>query len=176
MYTYRENVILHKWTALNLLFWYREVDKAIRSTTFIVIFIYLTFKNWKASHMDIFTLSSIIISLLLNQFWSGKAHTMKKYLCYKLVVIHFIRLTANWLEGRTIKYTNFPAKYTNSRPKLHCNIHVVLCLVSVTWNKRWGIGIPELHDHAERHSAFNTSSKWILLILIFMIFFRYFSY
>ena len=74
---------------------------------------------------------------------------------------------ANWLEGRTIKYTNFPAKYMNSRSKLHWNIHVVLCQVSVTWNKRRGIGIPELHDHAERHSAFNTSSKWISLIFYF---------
>ena len=36
---------------------------------------------------------------------------------------------------------------------------VVLCQVGVTRNKRRGIGIPELHDHAERHSAFNTSSK-----------------
>ena len=91
-------------------------------------------------------------------------------------VNYFWSITANWLEGRTIKYTNFPAKYMNSRSKLHWNIHVVLCLVSVTWNNRWGIGIPELHDHAERHSAFNTSSKWILLILTFMIFFRYFPH
>ena len=82
---------------------------------------------------------------------------------------------ANWLEGRTIKYTNFPAKYMNSRSKLHWNIHVVLCQISVTWNKRRGIGIPELHDHAERQSAFNTSSKWISLIFyfydIFLVFF-----
>ena len=82
---------------------------------------------------------------------------------------------ANWLEGRTIKYTNFPAKYMNSRSKLHWNIHVVLCQVSVTWNKRRGIGIPELCDHAERHSAFNNSSKWISLIFhfydIFLVFF-----
>ena len=84
---------------------------------------------------------------------------------------------ANWLEGRTIKYTNFPAKYMNSRSKLHWNIHAVLCQVSVTWNKRRGIGIPELHDHAERHSAFNTSSKWISLIFYFYdIFLGYFSH
>ena len=74
-----------------------------------------------------------------------------------------------WLRawGRTIKYTNFPAKYMNSRSKFHWNIHVVLCQVSVTWNKRRGIGIPELRDHAERHSAFNTSSKWNSLIFYF---------
>ena len=77
------------------------------------------------------------------------------------------KFIANWLEGRTIKYTNFLAKYMNSRSKLHWNIHVVLCQVGVTWKKRWGIGIPELHDHAERHSAFNTSSKWISLIFYF---------
>ena len=81
-------------------------------------------------------------------------------------------IIVNWLEGRTIKYTNFPAKYMNSRSKLHWNIHVVLCQVSVTWNKHRGIGIPELH---ERHSAFNTSSKWISLIFyfydIFLVFF-----
>ena len=70
------------------------------------------------------------------------------------LMIFLMYFTANWLEGRTIKYTNFPVKYMNSRSKLHWNIHVVLCLVSVTWNKRWGIGIPELHYHAERHSAF----------------------
>ena len=86
------------------------------------------------------------------------------------------KLIANWLEGRTIKYTNFPAKYMNSRSKLHWNIHVVLCQVSVTWNKRQGIGIPELHDHAERHSAFNTSSKWISLIFYFYDIFWYFSH
>ena len=86
----------------------------------------------------------------------------------KFVFSHFI---ANWLEGRTIKYTNFPAKYMNSRSKLHWNIHVVLCQVSVTWNKRWGIGIPEMHDHAERHSAFNTSSKWIMLIFLLLWYF-----
>ena len=83
--------------------------------------------------------------------------------------------TANWLEGRTIKYTNFQAINMNSRSKHHWNIHVVLCQVSVTWNKCWGIGIPELHNHAERQSAFNTSSKWILLIFhfydIFLVFF-----
>ena len=67
--------------------------------------------------------------------------------------------TANWLEARTIKYTNFPAKYMNSRSKLHWNIHVVLCQVGVTWNNCWGIGIPELRDHAERHSTFNSSPK-----------------
>ena len=82
-----------------------------------------------------------------------------------------------FIAGRTIKHTNFPAKYTNSRSKLHWNIHVVLCQVSITWNKRWGIGIPQLHDHAERHSAFNTSSKWILLIFyfydIFGVFFQF---
>ena len=27
----------------------------------------------------------------------------------------FLSLTANWLEARTNKYTNFPAKYMNSR-------------------------------------------------------------
>ena len=86
----------------------------------------------------------------------------------KLELINLIKvLIANWLEGRTIKYTNFPAKYMNSRSKLHWNIHVVLCRVSVTWNKRRGIGIPELHDHAERHSTFNTTSKWISLIFYY---------
>ena len=85
-----------------------------------------------------------------------------------------VNFTPNWLEGRTIKYTNFPAKYMNSRSKLHWNIHVVLCQVSVTWNKRQGIGIPELHDHAERHSAFNTSSKWISLIFYFYVIFLVF--
>ena len=74
---------------------------------------------------------------------------------------------ANWLEGRTIKYTNFRAKYMKSRSKLHWNIHVVLCLVSVTWNNRWYIGILEFHDHAERHCAFNSSSKRILLLFDF---------
>ena len=53
-----------------------------------------------------------------------------------LKIVHFTlymnNLTANWLEGGTIKYTNFPAKYMNFRSKLHWNIHVVLCLVSVT--------------------------------------------
>ena len=65
------------------------------------------------------------------------------------------------------KYTNFSAKYMNSRSKLHWNISVVLGLVSVTWKKRRGIGIPELHDLAERHSAFSSSSKWILLLFDF---------
>ena len=90
-----------------------------------------------------------------------------KYRCFYLKTCCYLSVIANWLEGRTIKYTNFPAKYMNSRSKLHWNIHVVLCQVSVTWNKRRGIGIPELHDHAERHSAFNTSSKWISLIFYF---------
>ena len=83
--------------------------------------------------------------------------------------------TANLLEARTFKYTNFPAKYMNSRSKLHWNIHVVLCEVGVTWNNRWGIGISELRDHAERHSTFNSSPKWILLIIYFFdIFFGIF--
>ena len=77
------------------------------------------------------------------------------------------QITANWLEAGTIKYTNFPAKYMNSRSKLHRNIHVVLCQVGVTWNNHRGIGIPELRDHAERHSAFNSSPKWIWLIIYF---------
>ena len=84
-------------------------------------------------------------------------------------------LTANWLEARTIKYTNFPAKYMNSRSKLHWNIHVVLCQVGITWNNRWGIGIPELRDHAERHSTFNSSPKLILLIIYFYDIFLVFS-
>ena len=85
--------------------------------------------------------------------------------------------TANWLEARTIKYTIFPAKYMNSPSKLHWNIHVVLCQVGVTWNNRWAIGIPELRDHAERHSTFNSSPKWILLIIYFYdIFFWYFPH
>ena len=92
---------------------------------------------------------------------------------YKSILNH--QFIANWLEGRTIKYTNFPAKYMNSRSKLHWNIHVVLCQVGVTWNKRRGIGIPELHDLAERHSAFNTSSKWISLIFYFYDIFLVFS-
>ena len=75
--------------------------------------------------------------------------------------------TANWLEAQTIKYTDFQAKYMNSRSKLHWNIHVVLCQVGVTWNNRWGIAILELRDHAERHSTFNSSPKWILLIIYF---------
>ena len=83
--------------------------------------------------------------------------------------------TANLLEARTIKYTNFPAKYMNSRSKLHWNIHVVLCQVGVTWNNRWVIGIPELRDHAERHSTFNSSPKWILLIIYFYDIFLVFS-
>ena len=87
------------------------------------------------------------------------------------ILKNFFKSVANWLEGRKIKYTNFPAKYMNSRSKLHWNMHVVLCQVSVTWNKHWGIGIPELHNHAERHSAFNTSSKWILLIFYFYVIF-----
>ena len=32
------------------------------------------------------------------------------------------------------------------------------------WNNRLGI---DMHDHAERHSAFNTSSKRILLVFDF---------
>ena len=83
--------------------------------------------------------------------------------------------TANWLAARTIKYTNFLAKDMNSHSKLHWNIHVVLCQVSVTWNKRWGIGIPELRDHAERHSTFNSSPKWIWLIIYFYDIFLVFS-
>ena len=83
--------------------------------------------------------------------------------------------TANWLEARTIKYTNFPAKYMNSRSKLHWNIHVVLCQVGVAWNNRLGIGIPELRDHAEHHSTFNSSPKWILLIIYFYDIFLVFS-
>ena len=83
--------------------------------------------------------------------------------------------TANWLEARTIKYANFPAKYMNSRSKLHWNIHVVLCQVGITWNNRWGIGIPELCNHAERHSTFNSSPKWILLIIYFYDIFLVFS-
>ena len=39
------------------------------------------------------------------------------------------------------------------------------------WNNHRGIGIPELRDHAERHSAFNSSPKWILLAIYFYIFF-----
>ena len=87
----------------------------------------------------------------------------------------FMSFTANWLEARTIKYTNFPAKYMNSRSKLHWNIHVVLCQVGVTWNNRCGIGIPELRDQAERHSTFNSSPKWILLIIYFYGIFWVFS-
>ena len=87
-----------------------------------------------------------------------------------------LTITANLLEARTIKYTNFPAKYMNSRSKLHWNIHVVLCQVGVTWNNRWGIGIPELRDHAERHSTFNSSPKWILLIIYFYDIFWYFPH
>ena len=87
-----------------------------------------------------------------------------------------VGFTANWLEARTIKYINFPAKYMNSRSKLHWNIHVVLCQVGVTWNNRWGIGIPELHDHAERHSTFNSSPKWILLFIYFYAIFWYFPH
>ena len=53
-------------------------------------------------------------------------------------------------------------------------MYVVLCKVSVTWNNCWGIGIQELHDHAECHSAFNTTSKWILLDIDFYDIFLYF--
>ena len=59
---------------------------------------------------------------------------------------------------------NFIEIYTSSRQ------------VSIMWNNNWGIAIPELHDHAEYHSAFNTSSKWILLAFdfydIFGVFFQ----
>ena len=79
-------------------------------------------------------------------------------------------LTANWTEARTMKYTNFLAKYINSPSKLHWIIHVVLCQVSVMCNNRLGIGISELQDRAEPHSAFNTTSKWILLVFNFYIF------
>ena len=68
--------------------------------------------------------------------------------------------TANWLEAQPIKNTNFPAKYMNSRSKHHRNINVVLCQVGVKWNNHRGIGIPEMCDHAERHSAFNSQSKF----------------
>ena len=89
----------------------------------------------------------------------GQSHRQRSR--WKELIKVFLRLTANLLEARTIKYTNFefPAKYMNSRSKLHWNIHVVLCQVGVTWNNRWGIGIPELRDHAERHSTFNSSPK-----------------
>ena len=90
------------------------------------------------------------------------------YYLYKASMkVHIHDIIANWLEGQTIKYTNFPAKYMNSRSKLHWTIHVVLCLVSVTWKNHQGIGIPELRDHAERHSAFNSSSMWILILFDF---------
>ena len=79
-------------------------------------------------------------------------------------------------EARTIKYTDFPPKYMNSRSKLHWNIPVVLCQVGVTWNNRWDIGIPELRDHAERHNTFNSSPRWILLIIYFYEFFWYFPH
>ena len=102
--------------------------------------------------------------------------TYRVCLFKQLVTVYCLVIIANWLEGRTIKYTNFPAKYMYSRSKLHWNIHVVLCLVSVTWNNHRGIGIPELRDHAERHSAFNTSSMWILLIFDFYDIFWYFSH
>ena len=69
---------------------------------------------------------------------------------------------AYWLEARTNKYTTFPAIYTNPHCKLQWNKNVVLCQVSVKWNNHLGIGIPELRYHAEHHSAFNSSSKWIL--------------
>ena len=82
-------------------------------------------------------------------------------------LINITSFTANWLEAQTIKYNNFPAKYMNSHSKLHRNIHVVLCQVGVTWNNHRGIGIQKLRDHAERHSAFNSSPKWILLIIYF---------
>ena len=102
----------------------------------------------------------------------------EKSLCVLIKWSKFeIYITANWLEARTIKYTNFPAKYMNSRSKLHRNIHVVLCQVGVTWNNRWGIGILELRDHAECHSTFNSSPKWILLIIYFYdIFFGIFPH
>ena len=108
--------------------------------------------------------------------WNAMSQKQNNSSVCSIAYIMYIEIfIANWLEGRTIKYTNFPAKYINSLSKLHWNIHVVLCQVSVTWNKRRCIGIPELHDHAERHSAFNTSSKWISLIFyfydIFLVFF-----
>ena len=61
-------------------------------------------------------------------------------------------LLTNKTEVGTIEYTNFPAKYMNPHSKIHWNIHQV-SVVSVTWHNRWGICIPELHNHAERHSA-----------------------
>ena len=72
----------------------------------------------------------------------------------KDVSVHFtnnlLMITANWTEARTIKYTNFPAKYMNSRS--------------------------EIASYAERHSWFNTSSKSILLVFDFYRIFWHFSH
>ena len=109
------------------------------------------------------------MNLFSHLFDLGNLHENNfKYLWIKGV------FTANWFEARMIKYTNFPAKYMNSRSKLHWNIHVVLCLVSVTWNNRWGIGISELCDHAEHHSTFNSSPKYFVNYLLLWYFFGIF--
>ena len=65
-------------------------------------------------------------------------------------------------------------KYMNYRSKLHWNIHVAP--VRLAWKNQWGIGTPELSNIAERHSLFNTSSKWIVLVFDFYDIFWYFSH
>ena len=89
-----------------------------------------------------------VVSILVFTCFHFKKHKMNFIRCNAFrrnALANMLRsFTANWLEGRTIKYTNFPGKYMNSRSKLHWNIHVVLCQVGVTWNNCWGIGIPEV--------------------------------
>ena len=107
----------------------------------------------------------------------------RNYLQYKqlsdrqILTISVRSTTSLQLTERKQERLNTPTSQQNTWTPVpdFIEIHVVLCKVSVMWNNRWGIGIPELQVHAERHSAFNTGSKWILLVFDFYIFW-YFSH
>ena len=101
-------------------------------------------------------------------------HLLKSWQWYKKVWTQIFPLQ---LAEQKQERLNTPTSQQNTWTPVQnfTEIYMWLCQVSDTWTNRWGIGIPELHDHAERHSAFNTSSKWILLVFdfydIFLVFF-----
>ena len=75
------------------------------------------------------------------------------------LILRIITFMANLKEANAIKYTNFPTKFMNTRSKIHRKIHRVF-VRSVTHETIARVLLfPELHDHVERHSAFNTSSQ-----------------
>ena len=80
----------------------QKADKTSLFKTSIVIWIFLISWNGKASHKDIFTLSSII-SILLKRFWSDKMHTVKESLYY-IMVTEYILLShrSAWMTDSSI--------------------------------------------------------------------------